>query len=297
MGYLFAALSVAAGATKGYCGKRTSGRISGFAEAMLANCVRMCLCIVIGLLLLAIQGQTELLRVDGTALLIMAGSGITTAAFVVFWLIAVKQSAYMMLDVFLLMGVLIPMLLCKFIYGEVITPAQWVGLGILFVALLIMCSYNAGIKGKFTPSSLGLLLLCGLSSGLSDFCSKSYTHLYPQGNAAVFNFYTYVVSAVVLSVCFFLFRGREKETKSFKEIILPVCGFIAVMSVCLFANSYFKVLASGYLTASQLFPLLQGVGIGAATFMSAVFFKERLTVRCVVGIVLAFGALLIMNLL
>lgn len=298
MGYLFALLSVAAGAAKGYCGKRTSGKVSTYAEAMLANCIRMFLCILIGFLLLAIQGQIPALRVDGRAFLIMVGSGITTAAFVVSWLIAVKQSAYMMLDVFLLMGTLVPMLLCQWLYGETITLPQWIGLGILLAAVFIMCSYSAGIKGRLTLSGLGLLVFCGLCSGLADFCQKSYTQLYPQGNAAVFNFYTYVVSGAVLAVCYLLFRRKGGErTRSPKETVLPIFGYVAVMALCLFANSYFKVLASGYLTATQLFPMTQGVGIVAATFMAAIFFKERITSRCVTGLVLAFAALLIMNLL
>lgn len=298
MGYMFALLAVAAGAAKGYCGKRTSGLVIGFAEAMLANCIRMCLCIVIGFLLLGFQGQVALLQVDRLALLIMVGSGIATSAFVVSWIIAVKRSAYMMLDIFLLLGVLVPMVLCKWLYAEPISGAQWIGLGILVAAVFVMCSYSAGIKGKFSIGAYALLLLCGLASGLADFCQKSYAHFYPHGNAAVFNFYTYVVAAVVLGACYLLSWKKGGEgIRPVKEIVSPIFGYVAVMAICLFAHSYFKVLASGYLTATQLFPLLQGSGIAVSTLMSALFFKERVNLRCVTGLVLAFGALLIMNLL
>lgn len=298
MGYLFAILSVGAGAAKGYCGKRTSGRVSGTAEAMLANTIRMCLCIVIGFVLLLLQGQVAQLKVDGLALLIMVGSGITTSAFVVSWIVAVKRSAYMLLDVFLMMGVLVPMLLCKWLFSEQISGSQWLGLGILLAAVFIMCSYNAGIKGKLTLRSLGLLLFCGISNGLADFCQKSYTYLYPQGNAAVFNFYTYVISGVFLAVCWWLFRKREGgPCRTVKETVFPIFGYVAVMALCLFANTYFKVLAARELSATQLFPFVQGVAIGTSTFMSAVFFKEKITPRCVFGLLLAFAGLLVMNLL
>ena len=47
MGYLFLAISLLAGITKGYCGKKTSGYVNGYSGAMLANFVRMFFCIVI----------------------------------------------------------------------------------------------------------------------------------------------------------------------------------------------------------------------------------------------------------
>lgn len=299
MGYLFAMLALLAGATKGYCGKRTSGRVSSGAEAMLANCVRMVLCVVIGFVLLAVQGQLPLLLVEPQALLIMVASGVTTAVFVVSWIVAVKRSAFMLLDVFLLMGVLVPMLLCQWFYNEVVTLPQWCGIALLAVAVLIMCSYNTSVKGKLRLGDLGLLALSGLANGLSDFSLKSYTHFYADGSAAVFNFYTYVFSAIVLAICYFVFRRRTISglVRPPKEILLPIMGYVTIMAVCLFANSYFKVMATGYLTAAQLFPLMQGLGIALATGMSAVFFKERITLRCVIGVILSFAALLIINLL
>lgn len=300
MGYLFLALALAAGVTKGYCGKMTSGSVSTSAEAMMANLVRMVLCIVIGFLMLTVQGNLSGLAVDGRALLIMLGSGITTSVFVVAWLICVKYGAYMMLDVFLLIGVLVPMLLCNWLYGEPITGTQWIGVVILLAAVLIMCSYNVSIKGKMSIKSVLLLILCGLANGLTDFCQKSYTHYYPEGNAAVFNFYTYVASALTLVVFYFLFRRVEQSAgkpRSAMEIVKPIFGYVLVMALCLFANSYFKVLASGYLTATQLFPLNQGTAIVLSTLMSATLFREKITVRCIIGLVLAFAALLIMNLL
>ena len=248
MGYIFLSLALAAGITKGYCGKKTSGSVSTSSEAMLANLIRMVFCIAIGFCLLAVQGDLTGLKVDGRALLIMFGSGVTTSAFVVAWLISVKTGAYMMLDVFLLIGVLVPMLLCNWLYQEPITSAQWIGAGVVLIAVIIMCSYNVSIKGKMTLKGFGLLVLCGLANGLTDFCQKSYTNCYPEGSAAVFNFYTYVFSALFLVVCYYVFRraeGTATKPRSVVQIVKPIFLYVLIMALCLFANSYFKVLASG----------------------------------------------------
>lgn len=200
MGYLFLALALLSGSTKGYCGKKTSGYVSEYKDAMFTNFIRMVLCILIGFVILLIQGNIGLLKVSRGLVLITMLSGVTTSVFVVSWLVSVKKGAYMMLDVFLMLGVMVPLLLSSFIFGEKIRLNQWIGLAILLVAVIIMCSYNNQIKEKMSISSLVLLIICGLANGLTDFSQKLFTKTIPDGNAAVFNFYTYIFSAAVLLV-------------------------------------------------------------------------------------------------
>jgi len=76
-----------------------------------------------------------------------------------------------------------------------------------------------------------------------------------------------------------------------------IIGYIAVMAVCLFLNSYFKTLAAGHLTATQLYPLNQGGSVILSMLMSALLFRERINARCILGVTLSFGALLMINLL
>ena len=89
----------------------------------------------------------------------------------------------------------------------------------------------------------------------------------------------------------------RKTTKSTEKTdIKKIFGFILVMAICLFANSYFKTLAAGYLSAVLLYPLNQGCALILSAIMSTVLFKEKLTVKAVVGILTALVGLLIINL-
>lgn len=187
-----------AGSTKGYCGKKTSGFVREYKDAMFTNFVRMVLCILISFLLLALSGRLSLLAVDLNVVLITLLSGVTTSVFVVAWLLAVRRGAYMMLDVFLMLGVIVPLLLSEFLFDEKIRLNQWAGLLVLLVAVVIMCSYNNQIKEKMSLKSLGLLVLCGIANGLTDFSQKLYVKTVADSSAAVFNFYTYIFSALVL---------------------------------------------------------------------------------------------------
>ena len=67
------------------------------------------------------------------------------------------------------------------------------------------------------------------------------------------------------------------------------------MSVALFLNSYFKALATRYLPSAQVYPIYQAGAMILGTAMSALCFKERVTLRCAIGLVLAFAAILLLK--
>lgn len=298
MGYLFLAISLLAGATKGYCGKKTSGYVNGYKDAMLANTIRMVLCTIIGAILIIAGGNIKHLAPNPQVLAISALSGITTSVFVVCWLISVKKGAYMMLDVFLMLGVLVPIIAGQFLFQEAIKITQWLGIAVLFVAVMIMCSYNNSIKEKMSLSAVVLLVMCGVANGLTDLSQKLFVKQFSDVPIAVFNFYTYIFSAIVLAVFLVIFsiKGRSQNTEGVSGL-KHIFGYITVMSICLFANSYFKTKAAGFLDSVQLYPLNQGLALTLSSIMSAVLFHERLTLKCIIGLVVAFAGLLIINVL
>lgn len=295
MGYIFLLIALLAGATKGFCGKKTSGYTKQMGDAVFANWFRMLLCIVFGFFVVFVSGDLLQLKPDAETLLISVLSGVSSAIFVVTWLISVKKSAYMMLDIFLLLGILIPLICSRVFFGEMIKGTQWLGMALLFAAVLIMCSYNNSIKEKIDLTSFLLLLTCGASCGVADFSQKLFIKRVEGGSVAVFNFYTYVFAALVLTVAFLTTRrDRAERDKNSTKMILV---FIPIMAVCLFLNSFFKTLAAEHLDAILLYPLNQGCGLILSSLMSVIFFKEKMNAKAIIGIVTAFAGLLVINLL
>lgn len=299
MGYIFLSIALAAGIIKAYCGKKTSNYTEDIKDAMLANSIRMFFCVCIGFILILIQGQLGFLKPDLSILAITAFSGLSTAVFVVTWLLSVKHGAYMMVEVFLMLGVLIPMAAGSIFFDEAIGLSGWIGMAVLTAATLIMCSYNHSQKKTFTAVSLLLLILCGTASGLADFSQKLFVRTLPEIPVSVFNFYTYVFSALVLIPSFLLFSKKDGLKGSVKNnpIFSKIFGYILVMSVCLFANSYFKTKAAVDLDAAQLYPLNQGCALILSTLMAALLFNEKMTLKCAVGLVLAFIGMILINVL
>ena len=94
MGYLFLAISLLAGAAKGYCGKKMGSFAVNVQSAVLLNLLRMSLCVVFGILLVFGYNHTGYLTLNPKAIIISALSGVSTAAFVITWLLSVRKSVY-----------------------------------------------------------------------------------------------------------------------------------------------------------------------------------------------------------
>lgn len=299
LGYLFLALALLAGVIKGYCGKKSGGTLVLASDAMLVNTVRILACIVIGVALIAIGNDWSSLTLDPTVIWISALSGVCTSLFVVSWLLAIRTGAFMMVDVFLLMGVLIPLVVCAIFFDEPIIPIQWIGIAVLIIAGYVMCSYNAKLKGKMTLKAFLMLLLCATSYGCTDLSQKLFVNLSPVSDNSVFQFYTYIFAALTLVICSLVFRSHEKKTNELRSpiaVVKPIAIYVGVMAICLYANSYFKTAAATYLDAAQIYPLSQGGALVLAMIMAAIFFKEKITIRSIIGVVLCAVALLMINL-
>ncbi len=295
MGYLFAITAVFAGAVKGFFGKKTSNHTQSISDAMLFNSIRMIFCVAIGLGISLLSNGVNALSVNVADITSIIMSGVFSALFVVTWLISVKNGAYLMLDVFLMLGVIVPLMGSKIFFNENISLKQWLGVAVLTVAALILCSYNNKIKQKLTLSSLGLLILCGLSCGLTDFSQKIFASENTGTAISTFNLYSYLISFVILSLCFLFTKGKNTE-KPPVGFSVRIVVYILIMSVCLFLNSYFQTVAATYLTSAQLFPLSKSLALILSALQAAVFFGEKINLKCVTGVALAFAGILVINL-
>lgn len=290
MGYLYLLTSVLCGNIKGFCGKKTSSFTKKTADAVFFNFVRMLFCIAIGFCLIFFQNGAKGIFTDGKTVAITLFAGVTNALFVVSWLFAVQYGMYMTVDVSLTLGTVVPIILSSFIFGEKASIRQIFGLFVLVLAVYIMCGYNKEQKGKGSLKGYLTLFVCGFANGLTDFSQKLYVKTAQNVNIGVYNLYIYIFSALVLGIIF-VFLKKDKTKKNFKSVV----GYIFIMAVCLFGYSYFKTKSALFLPSVQLYPLSQSLSMIISTFMAQILFKEKITKKCVVGIVISFVALLLIN--
>lgn len=294
MGYLFLSIALLSGAVKGFCGKKMSVQADSMKSAILLNLIRMLLCIAFSLAVILLTGDIRYFIFDLSLLLISVLSGVSTACFVVCWLLVVRKSAYMMVDVFLMLGTLVPIISGYFIFSEPITLIQCAGFILLVIASLLMCSYNNKIKAKLSVSSLILLLACGVANGVTGASQRIFVNLSADTPVSVFNLYTYVFSAITLAIILALLSGKARRTHEDNKA-RNALSYILIMAAALTSHSYFTTMAAIHLDSAHLYPLNQGASLILSTIMATLFFKEKLTVKAVLGIVLSFVALMIIN--
>lgn len=299
MGYLFLSLALTFGLIKAYCGKRTSAAANCSYNALIINAVRMAICIIIGIVFVLVGGTLTLAFTEPKIILIALLSGVSSACFTVSWLLAVRTNAYMIVEVFVMGGVIIPLALCAILYNERIGVMQIIGIIFLLIAVYCMCTYQKKEKITLSPKSLLLLLFCAVSGGLGDFSQKLYIKECENADVSVFNLYTYVFAAIALIIACLIFRAKEKNAEKLKSpraIIKPIFLYVVIMAACLFLNAYFKTTAAKHLDAVLLYPLNQGCAVVLSLVMSIVLFKEKTTVKGVIGIILSIIAMILINL-
>ena len=299
MGYLYLFLALTAGLIKAYCGKKSSAAANCSYNAIIINIARMFLCVIIGALFVLMRGASSFAFTTPKVILIALLGGIGTSLFTVCWLLAVHTNAYMIIEVFVMGGVVIPLTLCIILYKEPIGILQIAGILLLLIAVYYMCTSRK--KGKIALSfrSFLLLLLCAVSSGISDFSQKLYVKEIKNVDISVFNFYMYLIAATVLFIIYLFFRSKQKnlnKTKTTSTIINPIFPYIVIMAVCLFLNSYFKTNSAKYIDAVLLYPLNQCCAVVLSLAMSIAVFKEKTTARGIIGITLSVISIILINL-
>jgi multidrug transporter EmrE-like cation transporter len=102
-----------------------------------------------------------------------------------------------------------------------------------------------------------------------------------------------------LLIIYLIFRYKDKKESNLNKpinIVKPIIIYVVVMAICLFLNSYFKTTAAKYLNAAQLYPINYGGSLILSMLMSTIIFKEKLNLKCIIGVLLSFVALILINL-
>jgi len=296
MGYLFLTLALLGGLVKGFAGKGISRDVHSLADGFTVNLLRCGFCAAIALAMtLALTGVESLvLSPEGFAVSLL--SSLFMSMFTVSWLYAYKSEAYVFLSIFTMLGSIVTALLGFIFYGDELKPTRIFGIFLLFAAVYVMSLYNKNIKGKMTPKAIITLMIGGLGVALSDFMQKVFTKN-SLGSPYSFNFYTYMLAIIPqIIILLILFKGKAKGERISNGILDRRHIIIyAVISAALYINSTSKTLATAYIPATMLYPTLQGANLIASAILAAIFFKEKITVKSVIGIVIALSSVVLMN--
>lgn len=301
MGYLFLSLALGGNILKAFCGKKTSSFMKTVSDAFSFSSIRLGLSALFGIFFMIpdlLKNGLGLLAFDIELLPTFLLSAVANVGMVITWLIVVRSGVLVLLDVSALCGLLLPLILSQIFYAENIETNHIIGLILLFAAALLIASYNNSIKTKLNPKSILLLLGFAISNGFIDFSQKIFRKQTQTVPSSVFNFYTLLIAFAILFIISIILNANRKDTENSKLQINPKALLhISLMAVGLCVVTLFKTLAAGELNAALVFPFFQGTVIISNAILGAVCFKEKLSFKSVLGLILITAGLLIMNLL
>ena len=111
---------------------------------------------------------------------------------------------------------------------------------------------------------------------------------FSEQSVSAYNFYSFVVAFLILS---FFTRGKDFEPKSKKRVFLCAAG--SAISLC--AISLVMTSLAGSVPSVILFPLFNGLGIIFVCIGSVFVFKEKMTAKKIIGLILGVCALCLVN--
>ena len=188
-------------------------------------------------------------------------------------------------------GMILPCIIGHFFWSEKLSVMSVLGIALAILSIVLLKGGNEkGKKINFKGSILGLIIF--LTSAGVMIAQKLMGLYFAQQSISAYNFYSFVIPFLI--ICCFIrpkqLSGGEKKNKQ----LACICAFGSALSLCII--SFVMTSLSGRVPSVLLFPLFNGLGIIFVCIGSVFAFKEKLTVKKLVGLVLGVIGLCLINL-
>lgn len=226
--------------------------------------------------------------------------GLTTAIQRVTYLQALEVGPFSYTSVIVSLSMLIPTLSGAVIWGEHIYPIQIVGIIFMMGCLILSVDF----KEEQKKSSLKWLFFCSLAfigCGAIGLMQKWHQSTSYKEELNQFLVLAFITSAVFSGISTTIAKKTEKaqpvETAGPQKkkllaatpiIIMIVCG------ICIGVSNILNLYLSGAMDSAVFFPIVNGGGLILTTLAALVLFKERLSKKRWVGLLLGIIAVILL---
>ena len=224
---------------------------------------------------------------------------------------ALKGASLIVNQMFSVGALFIPCIVGIFFFDEPMSVWQWVGLFLFIVAMYFMVvptqDKEKKTSSKISIKTVVMLLLTLVAGGGTMVAQKAFAKVLENGNVAMYSFLMFALNAIILYTCYGVlnFRDRKnfeavemkeekKETNKLTKVLL-VCGLILAFAVFV-VNALVTELGKS-VDSAILFSVSYAISISITILVSSIYYKERITWKMIIGVILCVGALAIINFL
>lgn len=272
--------------------KRTSNNVNGRTQLLTYTAYQYLICMLLSLPAFLL-GDLNIPPVP--ALIASIIGGIAMFASSMCCLMALRSGVlFILTTLFSSISIIIPNTASIFLFGESVGLWQWGGMAALIYAayLLLGCSRDA--YKNFSMKSVMFLLGIFVAEGVTMFSSKCYAAYAPESDVAIYTSLAFGTAFILTGI-----MGATEMAKahsSIKTVMnkkLYICGL--VLAAMLFVIMYISTIAASLVPAVILYSLASGGSLILALLTAAICFKEPVTKKNVIGLVISIVALVVIN--
>ena len=193
-------------------------------------------------------------------------------------------------------GLLLPCIAGIFMFNEPMKPMQFIGIALLIFSGWLLIGYSKEQTGSFTPRTLLLLIGSMLSNGSVMLAQKMFSKYLPDTSVSIFSFLTFGLIGIGMFIGLVPSLLSQSGRAKIAAVPKPVFLYGTNSSIILLAINQHATLAGRNVPSAIMFPINDGGATIITAITAAIFFKEKLTVRSVCGLILGIGSLIVINL-
>ena len=195
----------------------------------------------------------------------------------------IRRNGVVLSATFMKLGVLVPTLMAVFLFGEVPTVWQLIGIAASVAAIVLIRSENGASQIK---SSAGLLLL-PLVGGMADGMSKVYEVYGSSELSNHFLLFTFFVALILCTALVMVKKQSLTPADALFGLLIGSPNYFTARFLLLSLNTIPAIIAyPGYSVGTIVLVTLAGMA----------FFREKLSRRQVIALLIIMAALAMLNL-
>lgn len=194
----------------------------------------------------------------------------------------VKKNGVVLSSIFMKLGLLVPMVISIFLFGEMPAAVQVIGFCVAVTAIVLINLEPEQSAMSFKP---GLILLL-LAGGGADAMSKVFEELGDRTLSSQFLFYTF---GLALILCLGLMLWKKERPGKWEAL------FGLLIGIPNYFSARFLLLSLAHVPAVIAYPTFSVGTILVVTLAGVGFFKERLSKRQWIAVAAILVALVLLN--
>ncbi len=211
-----------------------------------------------------------------------------------FSLQAMKLGSMSFSVLFTYISMLIPTIFGVLCYGTPVSNFQYVGL-VLMIACFVL-SVDLKKDSQMSLKWLLAALASFLAWGLVGVCQQVHQNSSHAGELQGFLMWAFIFSTVMFAVLYFITAAKDKSLKSNFNIKSRDSIGATLTGVVIGAVNIINLYLSGKLAAVIFFPIVNGGVIVLSGLAAILFFKEKLSAKQSVGLILGIAATCLLGL-